>query len=553
MHLRHTGYWLFGAVVILTGTSVVDARRQDDRNAQIAQSVQQIVASGKPLAHVPAPVWADVKAFYGQRAGAPAWTADKNLRKLDQALQLLRAAPDDGLVTAHYGEASFTQSIALFKDAGKYAQPSRLADLDVRLTASVLSLGRDVAIGRSTPEGTDPRWKNQRTVPNFAQTLNASIDGDLKAWVASLRPKHPEYGHLQKALADLYAIQKKGAWPRVAAKALKPGASGPPVDAMRQRLAATGFLKTTEPAPPSGGQPQTGQSQAPAVTYDEDVKTAVKAFQDHHGLAPTGVADAATIAAMNVPIGARIVQLASNLERWRWVPDDLGARHILINIPSYRLFARENGKTALTMKVVVGKADGRHHTPVFSAPMTSVIFSPHWNIPDSIVEGETVPSLAKDPNFLAKNNIEILRSTKDGTSAVDPSAVDWGNPDELKRLAFRQKPGPGNALGHVKFHLENPFDIYMHDTPADSLFARAGRAFSHGCVRLEEPEAMAKYVLRDFPEWDDAQIRAAEHSGVEKAVKLKEPIPVHIVYFTAWVDEGGGVHLLPDVYRLDRR
>jgi murein L,D-transpeptidase YcbB/YkuD len=522
MHLRHTGYWLLATVGILFASSAVDARRLDDRNAQIAQSVQQLLATGKPFPHVPAPVWADVKAFYGQRAGAPAWTADKNLRKVDQALALLRAAPDDGLVAAHYGEPHFAETIGLFKDAGKYAEPSRLADLDVRLTASLLSLGRDIAIGRAKPEGTDPRWKNQRTVPDFAQTLSGAVDGDLKVWIASLRPKHAEYGQLQKALADLYAIQKKGAWPRVPAKSLKPGATGPAVDAMNQRLAATGFLT-------------------------------VKDFQDHHGLAPTGNADAATIAAMNVPIGARIQQLASNLERWRWVPDDLGARHILVNIPAYRLYARENGKTALTMKVVVGKANGRHHTPVFSAPMTMVVFSPHWNIPDSIVEGETVPALAKDPNFLNKNNIEILRASKDGPSAVDPSSVDWDNPEEVKRLAFRQRPGPGNALGHVKFHLENPFDIYLHDTPADNLFARAGRALSHGCVRLEEPEAMAKYVLRDFPEWDETQIRAAEQSGVEKAVKLTEPIPVHIMYFTTWVDEGGGLHLLPDVYRLDRR
>jgi murein L,D-transpeptidase YcbB/YkuD len=180
-----------------------------------------------------------------------------------------------------------------------------------------------------------------------------------------------------------------------------------------------------------------------------------------------------------------------------------------------------------------------------------VVFSPYWNIPDSIVEGETAPAVARDPAYLAKNNIEILDTGKGGATPVDFASVNWDDPAQLKHLAFRQRPGASNALGHVKFLFPNEFDVYLHDTPADALFARPGRAFSHGCVRVEEPEALAKYVLRGDPDWDDAKILEAMNAGVEKSVKLQEKIPVHIVYFTAWVDENGGLHFQPDVYHYD--
>lgn len=542
MHIDRAWLRLLGVLGILGATSLVAAGKQDNRAVEIALAVQQIMA-GKLPSHLTAPVWNDVRAFYSQRNGSPAWVADRNLAKADRALQLLRAAPDDGLVAADYGEPYFARSVGANKQAEQGASHAHLADLDVRLTASVLALARDIGVGKSRPETLDRRWKNQRTPPDLAGTLNQAVDGDLAGWISSIRPLHPEYASLRKALADLYAIQKKGAWGRIPAASLKPGDSGPAVEALRQRLAATGFLT----------RDRTSGSEVPPAGYDQTAETAVRAFQDHHGIMPTGIADALTVKAMNVPIGAQIQQVAINLERWRWAPADFGTRHILVNIPAYRLFARENGQSVMTMRVVVGKAAASLRTPVFSAPMTSVIFSPYWNIPDTIAAGETAPAVVKDPAYLAKNNIDILRITTSGAEPVDPSSVDWKNPAAIRELAFRQRPGAQNALGHVKFLLENPFNIYLHDTPADNLFARAGRALSHGCIRLEEPEALAKYVLRDFPEWDDEEIRAAEHAGVEKPVKLKEPIPVHIVYFTAWVDEGGGLNLYPDVYRYDKK
>ncbi len=285
-----------------------------------------------------------------------------------------------------------------------------------------------------------------------------------------------------------------------------------------------------------------------------DLNTWLPSIQPRHPEYAALQKDLASIRAQGAtPTDDRLRLLALNLERWRWLPDDLGSRHILVNVPAFHLAVRENGHTALEMKVVVGEAEAARRTPIFSSEMDTVVFSPYWNVPESIVEGETAPAAMRDPSFLDRNNMEILRRSKQGTERVDPASVDWDDEEELKELLFRQRPGPGNALGHVKFLFPNPYHVYLHDTPADALFARRGRALSHGCVRLEQPEALAQYVLRGSTEWDAERIRTAMDSGEEKPVALKEKIPVHIVYFTAWPKAGGGFDTWPDVYGLDAR
>ena len=225
---------------------------------------------------------------------------------------------------------------------------------------------------------------------------------------------------------------------------------------------------------------------------------------------------------------AVIDPIAMNMERWRWLPEDLGPRYILVNIPAFRLDAIEDGKSVLDMKVVTGKKSSP--TPVLSDKMTTVVFSPYWNIPSDIVSKEIMPKIAKDPDYLAKNNMEIA---PDGHS-------------------YRQRPGPGNSLGGVKFLFPNHFNVYLHDTPSQSLFERIERDFSHGCVRLDDPDVLAKYVLRDQPEWTDEKIKEAMHIGVERSVALKQPLPIYLVYFTVW-EANGQLQRVDDVYGLDRR
>jgi murein L,D-transpeptidase YcbB/YkuD len=243
-------------------------------------------------------------------------------------------------------------------------------------------------------------------------------------------------------------------------------------------------------------------------------------------------------------------RIALNLERWRWMPDDLGERHILVNVPSYYMAARESGVPVLEMKVVVGTPENA--TPIFSDEIETVVFSPYWNVPESIAKDETAPAAARDPGFLRRQDFEVLRRTPKGFEHVDPESVDWDDLEAIKSLAFRQRPGAGNALGHVKFLFPHPFDVYLHATPADNLFFREGRALSHGCVRLERPEELAKYLLRDRREWDDDSIRKAMHAGEEKHVALEDKLPVHLVYFTTW-PKGNDVELFEDVYGYDAR
>lgn len=424
--------------------------RVTDNTPEVIAAIRQSVAAARP-ANVSAAVWQDVGHFYERRAYEPTWVSDP--ARAAEALGLLRRAPEHGLVLADYNENTLTRAFSSLESDGEPKSAQAIARLDLALTEALLSLGRDVALGRTRPDAIDARWKAMRTPPDLPGSLSQALTGSLAAWLDSIRPPHPEYAALQKLLAG---------------------------------------------------------STAPDTWL-----------------------------------------IALNMDRWRWMPDDLGDRHLLVNIPAFHMTAREHGRAVLDMKVVVGTTD--HATPIFSGNMKTIVFSPYWNVPDSIAEGETAPAAARDPGYLARNNIDILRIAKGDTSIVSPSDVDWDNPDELKALSFRQRPGAGNALGHVKFLFPNKYDVYLHDTPADALFARPGRALSHGCVRLEQPEELANYVLRDSPEWNDKRIREAMHAGTEKQVALKEEIPVHIVYFTVWPNDTGGVDSWADLYGYDAK
>jgi L,D-transpeptidase YcbB len=221
---------------------------------------------------------------------------------------------------------------------------------------------------------------------------------------------------------------------------------------------------------------------------------------------------------------------------------------VMVNVPAYQMQVVEHGKPVLAMRAIVGEP--KNPTPLFNDEMTNVVFSPSWNVPEKIIRNEMVPKLVNDPDYLTRQNIDVI-----GTSgeAIDTSAVDWSDPDAVAHLHFRQAPGPGDALGLIKFVFPNQFDIYMHDTPTRALFNKPHRAFSHGCIRLENPVGLAQYVLRDKPEWTEEKISAAMNAGHEQAVPLREHLPVHIAYFTAWVNPDGSLTYTDDPYKLDEK
>jgi murein L,D-transpeptidase YcbB/YkuD len=257
---------------------------------------------------------------------------------------------------------------------------------------------------------------------------------------------------------------------------------------------------------------------------------------------------AALMREMQSPTG-HVEQLRMNLERWRWAPRDLGDRYILINVPAYQMQVMEGDQPKLAMRVIVGQPD--HQTPLFSDEMTYVVFSPYWNIPPDILRDETLPRVVSDPDYLRRNNMEVVGTSGD---VVDASSVDWSDETEVKGLRFRQAPGPENSLGLVKFIFPNHFNVYLHDTPGDRLFFKQTRALSHGCIRVEQPVALAEYVMGDRPEWTADRIQAAMNANEEKTVTLKRKLPVHIGYWTAWVEaDGKTVTYTDDPYGIDAR
>jgi len=326
------------------------------------------------------------------------------------------------------------------------------------------------------------------------------------------------YKALKDQLGKYVAIAKNGGWPQVntVKKRLKKGTSSPDIAIIKKRLILTGDLAGND----------TSQ------IFNDTLVMAVKNFQARHGYSETGSISDSLIKEMNIPVVKRIEQLLMNMDRMRWLANNPSGNLIVVNIPEFVLHVYEGKQKAFDIDVVVGKEG--HNTMMFNGDLNQVVFSPYWNVPPSIVAKEILPSIQKNRNYLAKENMEIT-----------------GNDDGLP--VIRQKPGGANALGKVKFLFPNSFNIYFHDTPAKSLFEKDKRAYSHGCIRLKEPEKFANYVLRNQPEWTPEKIREAMNSGDEKYVKVKDPIPVVITYYTAWVDENGRLNFREDIYGHDER
>jgi murein L,D-transpeptidase YcbB/YkuD len=328
------------------------------------------------------------------------------------------------------------------------------------------------------------------------------------------------YKALKSQLQTYYDIYKKGGWPEIPElkKPLKKGQSSPQVPVIKKYLAITGDM------------PGNDTSQV----YNDTLAQGIEHIQQRFGFNPTGTIGKDLITEMNVPVRERIAQLLINLDRMRWMPSQPNGTLILVNIPEFRLHVLENGHKEFDMDVVVGKEG--HSTVQFTGTLNQIVFAPYWNIPPKIVTNEILPAIEKNKNYLEENQMED-QGDKDGD----------GIPD------IRQLPGDKNSLGKIKFLFPNRYDIYLHDTPAKSLFAKARRAFSHGCIRLADAEKMAAYLLRNDPDWDDTKITEAMNATEPKTVKLKNTAEVFITYYTAWVDDNGQLNFRPDVYGHDKR
>lgn len=322
---------------------------------------------------------------------------------------------------------------------------------------------------------------------------------------------NPSFGKLKEQLKKYYEVAANGGWTSIPeTKGLKLNANNAVIPLIKKRLQLTGELAGNDTS----------------TVYTQELMDAVKKYQKSLGITPDGIAGPAIIKSLNVSAKQRLEQIIINMERMRWIIDEPVDNLIVVNIPEFVLHVYEQNKKAFDMRVVVGKAS--NNTMMFNGDLNTVVFSPYWNIPNSIVKNEIQPAVARNANYLASHNMEVV----DGQ--------------------YRQKPGPGNALGKVKFLFPNSFNIYFHDTPSKSLFNEDKRAFSHGCIRLSDPEKMANYVLRNNSEWSAEKIKTAMNKGTEQHVKVSKPIPVIITYYTAWVDENGILNFRDDIYKHDK-
>lgn len=468
-----------------------------------------------------------VRRFYAGVRYQLVWIdGDRPSKRYREFQKALDAADDHGLRPDRY-RVPLTDS----SDNRAKIAPERVPELDAKTTAAFFRYFSHLTGGQLDPRTFQSTWTLRPEKPDLVKALLSAVQNDdLPGAMERLSPQQIEYRELQKALVRYCAIAAKGGWPALPPDTrLKPGAQSSATPLLRRRLAMEGDLDAAH-------------ENNPSPAFDAILVDALKRFEERHRIKPDGILDPQTVQALNVSVEERIVTIELNLERWRWLPDALPARYIFVNVPDFRLEAIENGKSIMNMRVVVGAPDNK--TPIFADEMTHVVFSPYWNVPPGIAQEETIPRAASDPGVITRNNMEVIGPSGE---VVDPYSVDWSNTNGLR---IRQRPGTGNALGGVKFMFPNNFDVYLHDTNATKLFDRIERGLSHGCVRVEEPHKLAQYVLRDLPEWTPEAIAAAMKAGEEKHVRLKAPIPVYILYVTAWVHDGG-VRFLKDLYGYD--
>lgn len=486
--------------------------------------------------------------FYQARTYLPAWCNDGgSLPVADDLLAALRDASLEGLTPSDYHLARIEKMLGdLRSERNRRIPPDiqKYADLDLLLTDAFLTYGEHLYSGRVDPENIRPEWVANRNGANIIGVLqNALTLNQIQPLLISLLPTESEYDRLRNALSEYRNLEKKGGWPTVPkGPDLKKGDKDARVAALRKRLAVTGDYQVKMKDP----DPQ-------ADLFDDSLEVAVKKFQKRHGLDTTKmIVDSLTVMAMNVPVSERIQQLVLNMERWRWLPQSLGQRHIIVNIANFELDVIEGNKNMLSMRVIVGKA--YQSTPVISEKMIYLVLNPYWNVPTSIIGKELAPLGKKNPEYFAKHEMKVYKGWGADAVEVDPATVNWSKVTEKNcGYQIRQSPGTKNSLGRIKFMFPNKFNVYMHDTPSRELFKKNERLFSHGCIRIEKPLQLAEYVLRGESKWTKEKIQDALKTGREQTIRLPESIPVYIQYFTAWVDEDDGtVNFRKDIYDRDK-
>jgi murein L,D-transpeptidase YcbB/YkuD len=481
--------------------------------------------------------------FYAESGFVPAWFEGTTPRKQAlQVLELLQGAASHGLDPADYDAARLAERLrGAGGRRGVALAPADVASIDVALSLSLFRWLSDMHVGRVSPRELRVLIDLPQDRLDLVKAVREAIAADrLPELAAMAAPRLRTYDRLREALARYRQLAAElAANPLPAVRKLEPGMPYAGLAALHRLLVALGDLPASAPLP-SG--------------YEGELVDAVRRFQARHGLEADGVIGRKSFEQLDAPLAQRVRQIELALERLRWLPPLRSEKAVVINIPEFRLRALEvrDGAAAvrLGMNIIVGRALATQ-TPMFIGSMRYVEFSPYWNVPASIARKEIIPKLRRDPAYLAREEMEFVGAGGDGGVTTEVSEE---NLEALARgeLRVRQRPGPRNALGGIKFVLPNDMDVYLHHTPSVRLFAQSRRDFSHGCIRVEAPVELAKFVLAGQQEWNEERILAAMAAGTPSTARLARPLPVVVFYTTALVEDDGRVFFLPDIYGHDR-
>ena len=481
--------------------------------------------------------------FYLHREVQPVWVTEDGLNTQAEVLiETIRKADLEGLDSKTYHQDDILTLLTDIEHsiAMDMSEPEKSAELELLLTDALFLYGFNLSEGIVEPYSNNFDWHIKKPKKDLSKILQTVLNDDrLEGLVDTLQPRHSGYLRLKSALSKYQNIKKSGSWQKVPAgsKMLK-GDVGKRIFALRLRLIASKDLED----PINGHQEY----------FDDALEDGVKRFQARHGLKVDGIVGFNTLAALNVSLENRIQQIKLNMERWRWLPQNLGTRYILVNTANFQLNVIENEQTLKTIRAIVGKK--KRPTPMISRKITYLELNPYWNIPHKIALNDILPCIKKDSAYLTEKGIRIFENWTADAKELNPESIDWnaiGKDNFIYKL--RQDPKSSNALGRVKFMFPNRFSIYLHDTPARGLFDKTKRAFSSGCIRVEKPIELAAYLLADNPKWNLQELIAAVDSKKTRAISLPDPINIHILYWTAWVDEDGTAHFREDIYGRDRQ